>query len=198
LAAADIYEPVCRRFPLTPVLSFPSDCSCALGRLRLTDYCFASPSISVLFRSSLSLHTNSPPPSGGFTLGASSSPLGAHYPLLLLPVGVVVTLLPVLSLVLRASSALPPLLYSASAPSAAAWTGYTVHAIMPLSVPASTSLPWYRLSPVSFVPDHLSHCATSLVAGVPHRPATGSVDHACPCTYPFARQLVCRPVRPLW
>ena len=75
LAAADIYEPVRRRFPLTLLRShFLRTARVPSVVHRLTDRSFASPSILVLFRSSLSLHTNSPPPlpHGGFTLGASS------------------------------------------------------------------------------------------------------------------------------
>jgi hypothetical protein len=109
LAAADIYEPVRRRFPLTLLRShFLRTARVPSVVHRLTDRSFASPSILVLFRSSLSLHTNSPPPSawglhpGGFSV---CQPLGAHYPSLLRPVVVVVPHLPALGLVLPASFA---------------------------------------------------------------------------------------------
>ena len=163
LAAADIYEPVRRRFPLTLLRShFLRTARVPSVVHRLTDRSFASPSILVLFRSSLSLHTNSPPPSawglhpGGFFVRL---PLGAHYPSLLRPVVVVVTHLPALGLVLRASSAVPPLLYPppAPAPSAAAYArmpGYTVIAITPASAsPGEYVPPVVSRFPVSFVPD---------------------------------------------
>jgi len=114
----------------------------ALGHLRLTDSGFASPSILVLFRSSLSLHPNSPPP---FLMGASpwgllrSSPPGGSLPVSSSPRRVRCDTPSGPRPRPPGQPCLPPLLRPKTFSRRLA--GYTAHAILPLSVPASTCPP---------------------------------------------------------